>query len=185
MHNSLRSNLPPHYGLSRRTLLQVGGLSALGLTSSQLSRLRAAPADDAGTKQRQSKGKGDAAHFENNELRPLFILFGINIKLFDLPNARWRGGYSSASNEIRLNVAHHSSIEEMAVTFIHEAIHAWGIRGTVLSDVIARVGSGNADTLCGSAVLTAMTICQYGGRLPLLGIGEGGILVSLFSTVDE
>jgi len=110
---------------------------------------------------------------------------GINIKLFDLPNARWRGGYSSASNEIRLNVAHHSSIEEMAVTFIHEAIHAWGIRGTVLSEVIARVGSGKADTLGGAAVLTAMTIWQYGGRLPLLGIGEGGILVSLFSTVDE
>jgi RHS repeat-associated protein len=109
---------------------------------------------------------------------------GIDIQVVNSPSALWRGGYSSQANRIRLNLAHHSSVEEMAVTFIHEAIHAWGIRGTALSEVIARVGSGKADTFGGAAYITAMTIWQYGGRLPLLGVGEGGLLVSLFSVRD-
>lgn len=110
---------------------------------------------------------------------------GINFELVNSPAARFRGAYNAAANRIRLNLAHHDSVDELVITYIHEAIHAWGIRGTVLSEVIARIGSGRADSLSSAAYVTLLTIWQYGSRLPLLGHGEGGMLVSLFSLLDE
>ncbi len=110
---------------------------------------------------------------------------GISVRIINTRTVSNRGGYSQGKNEIVLNAGRHNSVEEMAITFIHEAIHAFGIKGTTLSEVIARLGSGRADTLGGAAHLTLLTILQYGGRLPLLGHGEGGLLVSLFSLEDS
>ena len=53
MLNSFGRRLPHRGIFSRRQLLHVGGLSALGLTSAQLSRLRAGTEADAGATQRR------------------------------------------------------------------------------------------------------------------------------------
>lgn len=53
MLGSHAARILTHAGHSRRNMLQVGGLSALGLTSTQLSQLRAGPAKDADTAKRR------------------------------------------------------------------------------------------------------------------------------------
>jgi hypothetical protein len=100
--------------------------------------------------------------------------------------ANARGKFSRLTNEIFLNVDKHSSVEEIAITYIHEAIHLFGIRGTAMSEVVARIGSGLAgDSLLHAARVAFFTIQQYGGKLPLLAVGEGGLMNSIFSMVDE
>lgn len=53
MLSYLRDGLRERERLSRRSLLQIGGLSALGLTSTQLAKLRATQTNDPGTKRRR------------------------------------------------------------------------------------------------------------------------------------
>ena len=70
-------------GTSRREALRVGGLSALGLSSSQLSQLRAAAADNSDI------DKSAAAKRRNNSCVFLFLFGGPSqIDLWDMkPNA--------------------------------------------------------------------------------------------------
>jgi hypothetical protein len=111
---------------------------------------------------------------------------GINIKIVFKPNLGKRGFFRSVENLIVINAARHRSAKEMAITFVHEVIHAFGIRGTVLSEVVARLGSGRGtDSISQAAYLTLLTIKSYGGLLPLIGVGEGGVYVSIFSLEDS
>ena len=109
---------------------------------------------------------------------------GTKVRIINDGNAKYKGAFSPSRNRITLNAAKNSTDEEMAVTFIHEAIHLFGIKGTSVSEVIARIGSGYGNSISQAAHVTVISLLEYGGIRPMIGHGFAGELVSVFSMSD-